>query len=352
VALVIEALGEATFERAAALVAREQAAARQVRPELPAGFGDAAVCAAALRHLCGSGHHGLVVTSGGRAVAVMTVTVRETPTVSRYARLPAEGFAVAPDLADPTGVLAAAFAELASPLVADGVRRYYLLHSALPRLSEALSNLGFGRNGAYGVQAAAPRRRSPAVAVRVAGPEDFGTVARLALVELRHRSAPPMFGPPQGRPLAELAAEHRALRDNGAVHLLAALGGADHAALGGDDVGGDDIGGDDVGGDDVGGDDVGGDDVGLLTIELTSPVPRLCPDGQPYIGPTATVPAARGRGVGHALVDAALTWAHDHGYQWVSVDFETANPLSRPFWLDAGFRPTGYGLFRVIEPRR
>ena len=62
--------------------------------------------------------------------------------------------------------------------------------------------------------------------------------------------------------------------------------------------------------------------------------------------------AALGRGVGHALVDAALTWAHDHGYQWVSVGFETANPLSRPFWLNTGFRPTGYGLFRVIEPRR
>jgi GNAT superfamily N-acetyltransferase len=319
VVLVIEELGEATFERAAALVAREHVAARQVRPELPDGFGDAGVCEATLRHLCGSGHRGLVVTGDGRAVAVMTVTVRETPTVSRYARLPAEGFAVEPDLDDPTGVLAAAFADLASPLVADGVLRYYLLHPALPRLSDALSDLGFGRNGAYGVQPAAPRRRSPAVAVRAAGPEDFGTVARLALVELLHRSAPPMFGPAQGRPLAEVAAEHRALRDNGAVHLLAALGG---------------------------------DDVGLLTIELTSPVPRLCPDGQPYIGPTATVPAARGQGVGHALVDAALTWAHDHGYPWVSVDFETSNPLSRPFWLNAGFRPTGYGLFRLIEPRR
>ena len=97
---------------------------------------------------------------------------------------------------------------------------------------------------------------------------------------------------------------------------------------------------------------LGADDVGLLTIELTSPVPRLCPDGQPYIGPTATMPAARGLGVGRALVDAALTWAHDHGYRWVSVDFETANPLSRPFWLNAGFLPAGYGLLRLIEPRR
>ena len=36
--LVIDDLGEATVERAGALVAREHAAARQVRPELPAGF--------------------------------------------------------------------------------------------------------------------------------------------------------------------------------------------------------------------------------------------------------------------------------------------------------------------------
>ena len=87
----------------------------------------------------------------------------------------------------------------------------------------------------------------------------------------------------------------------------------------------------------------------LSAVELTSPVPRLCPDGQPYIGPTATVPGARGQGAGRALVDAALTWASDHGYQRISVDFETANPLSRPFWLNAGFRPAGYGVLRLID---
>jgi hypothetical protein len=50
-------------------------------------------------------------------------------------------------------------------------------------------------------------------------------------------------------------------------------------------------------------------------------------------------------------VHTALTWAHDHGYQWVSVDFDTANPLSRPFWLHAGFRPAGYGVLRLIDGR-
>ena len=51
---------------AGALVAREHAAARQVRPELPAGFDSAEVCAAALQRLCDSGHHGLVATGNGR----------------------------------------------------------------------------------------------------------------------------------------------------------------------------------------------------------------------------------------------------------------------------------------------
>ncbi len=316
--LVTEDLDGATVERAGALAAREHAAARQVRPELPAAFESAKVCAAALQRLSDSGHHGLVAIEGGRTVAVLTAAVRENPVVGRYALLPAEGFAVDPDLADPTGVLAAVFGDLAAPLIASGVRRFTLLHVALPRLGEALSNLGFGRFGAYGIQPAAPRRRSSAVAVHVAGAGQLETVARLALVELRYRSAPAMFAPRQDRPLADLVAEHRALREGGAVHLLATLDGRD---------------------------------VGLLTIEPTSPVPRLCPDGQPCIGPAATLPAARGQGVGHALVDATLTWAYDHGYQWVSVDFDTANPLSRPFWLNAGFYPAGYGVRRLIDGR-
>ena len=318
VMLVIEALDGATVECAGALVACEHAAARRVRPELPAAFDSPDVCTAALQRLCDIGQHGLVVMGDGRAAAVMAAAARENPAVGRYALVLAEGFAVDPDLTDPTGVLAAAFADLAAPLIAGGVRRYYLLHTALPRLSEALSNLGFGRRSAYGIQPAAPRRGSSAVAVRIAGAGDLETIAGLALVELQHRSAPPMFAPRQDRPLADLVAEHRALREAGAVHLLATLEGHD---------------------------------AGLLTIELTSPVPRLCPDGQPYIGPTAALPGARGKGVGHALVDTALTWAHDHGYQQVSVDFDTANPLSRPFWLHAGFRPAGYGVLRLIDGR-
>jgi GNAT superfamily N-acetyltransferase len=313
--LVTSDLDDASIESAGQVVAREHAAARKLRPELPASFERADACAAALQRLRGSGHRGLVVTSAGRTVAVMTAVVAENH-AGRYARIPAEGFAVDPGLADPTGVLAAAFGDLAAPLIAAGVRRYYLLHTALPRLSEALSNLGFGRDGAYAVQPAAQRPAVPAVTIRVAGPRDLGSIARLARVEMCYRPAAPMFAPPEDPPLARLVAAHQELRHNGAVHLLATTGGRDS---------------------------------GLLTIELTSPAPRLCPDAQPYIGPTATLPKARRQGIGHALTAAALTWAHAHGYQWISVDYNTANPLSRPFWHDAGFRPAGYGLLRLID---
>ena len=299
------------------LVAREQAAARRLRPELPASYGDAEVCIRALQRLCDSGHSGVVASDNGRALAVMTAAVRDSRAIGRYARLPAEGFAVNPDLTDPTGVLATLYGQFAPRLIAGGAPRHYLLHAALPRLHEALSNLGFGRDGVYGIQPVAPRRTSSTVTVRVAGAADLDTIARLALVEILHRATPPMFAAPDNPPHTDLVAHHRALHDSGAVHLLAALDGRD---------------------------------VGLLTIELTSPEPRLCPDGQSYIGPTATLPGARRRGVGQAVVAAAHTWADAHGYRWISVDFAAADPLSRPFWLNAGFQPTGYGLIRLIDP--
>jgi GNAT superfamily N-acetyltransferase len=315
--LSLDELDDVTIERAGELVAREQAVTRQICPQLPASFDSAEVCTVALQQLLDAGGRGVVATDRGRPLAVMTAGVRDGRALGRYARLPAEGLAVDPELDDPTTVLATVYARLVSPLVTGGVWRHYLLHVARPRLHDALANLGFARHGVYGVQAVTARRGSSKIAVRLAELAELDTVARLALIEIQHRARPPMFGPMNNPPPADLVAKHRALHAGGAVHLLATLDRRD---------------------------------VGLLTVELTSPVPRLCPPDQPYIGPTVTVPDARGRGVGQALVHAALDRAHQRGYEWISVDFETANPLSRPFWLGAGFRPTGYSLLRFIDP--
>jgi GNAT superfamily N-acetyltransferase len=313
--LTIVGLDDATIEAAGALVASEHAAARGTQPALPAAFDSAEAGTAALQRLRDSGHTGLVAVERGRPLAVMTGIARGIASRS-YGRLPAEGFAVAPDLEDPTTVLARLYGELAPELVAAGVLRHYLDHVVLPPLDTALSNLGFGRHHVYASQPAAPRSRPAGVQVRVGGVDDLAVVARLSLVEMQFRATPPIYALPQPRSLEEVLDDHRALHHGGATHLLATLDGRD---------------------------------VGLLTIELTSPAPRLCPGGQPYIGPTATDPDARGRGVGRALVDTALTWAHAHGHRWVSVDFDSANPLSRPFWLGNGFQPVGYGVLRILD---
>ena len=90
------------------------------------------------------------------------------------------------------------------------------------------------------------------------------------------RSTAPIYAHPQPTSHAEIRARHERLLSGGAVHFLARR---DHR------------------------------DVGLVTVEFTSPAPRLCPDGQPYIGATASHPPARGQGSGRALVGRVLEWA-------------------------------------------
>lgn len=53
--LVLDELGDATIERAGALIAGEHAVARRARPELPASFDHADACSAALQRLLDDG---------------------------------------------------------------------------------------------------------------------------------------------------------------------------------------------------------------------------------------------------------------------------------------------------------
>ena len=63
-----------------------------------------------------------------------------------------------------------------------------------------------------------------------------------------------------------------------------------------------------------------------------------------------TVPAARGRGAGLALVEHALHEAHENGYETCRLDFRSTNLLASRFWLGRGFRPTHYRLRRDVQP--
>jgi GNAT superfamily N-acetyltransferase len=62
----------------------------------------------------------------------------------------------------------------------------------------------------------------------------------------------------------------------------------------------------------------------------------------------ATLDDVRGSGVGLALTQHVLTWAHEHGYQSMTIDWRSANLLSSRFWPRRGFRPQYLRLYRAV----
>jgi len=73
--------------------------------------------------------------------------------------------------------------------------------------------------------------------------------------------------------------------------------------------------------------------------------------GEPIsIDVAATLPGARGRGVGTALTAYALWWAREHGHERAKADWRVANLLASRFWPNRGFRPSAYRMVRYLHP--
>jgi GNAT superfamily N-acetyltransferase len=62
----------------------------------------------------------------------------------------------------------------------------------------------------------------------------------------------------------------------------------------------------------------------------------------------ATLDEVRGTGVGLALTQHVLDWAHAHGYRSMTTDWRSVNLLSSRFWPRRGFRPTYLRLYRAV----
>lgn len=275
------------------------------------GFQDEDACRAGLTALLDDGFAGFAALVDGELAGVMCV--RAFPPV---AFVPAHGLAIRVGDDDPTSIVVAMLAAATPALLDAGVTRLTIDHIAAEAPSLALHDAGFGRGGVFATRATTPLAlHGSSVRVRVGTKRDLESIAELSHIELQHRYEPPAHALAPERSLSETRDIHAAILEEGGTHLIASIDGRD---------------------------------VGLLTVEHHSPAPRLCPEGA-HIGPTATHPAVRSSGVGHALVAAALDAARAAGHRRLSVDFVPANRLSRPFWLRLGFTPTGYRLRRVIR---
>ena len=68
-----------------------------------------------------------------------------------------------------------------------------------------------------------------------------------------------------------------------------------------------------------------------------------------FLAYVATLPEARGLGVGRALGETVLAWARDAGYPTIATDWRSANLEADRSWRGLGFRPSFRRLHRLIR---
>ncbi|MEM9666943.1 MAG: GNAT family N-acetyltransferase [Bacteroidota bacterium] len=300
----------------ARLVAQQQERAHAASAVVPDTLADPTSAEASLRVRLEKGYVGRVALAAGMPVGVLLGNPEGVT-----ADLPAGGFAIDASQEDPTQVLAELYGEVAPHLLAYGATRHYLSHLNTPAAIQAATDMGFARTSYCAIRPVDTARPASSddsgVTVREGTPDDLEVIARLCMVEVEYRYVPPVYTPrpKRERTLEELMESHGKLRQKGGAHLIATLDGQD---------------------------------VGVLTLDVMSHAPALCPKDQPFIGSTATTADARGRGVGTAMVEAVLRWAAERDHHGVTVSFQPSNRVSRRFWLGAGFIPTGFWSLRVI----
>ena len=69
------------------------------------------------------------------------------------------------------------------------------------------------------------------------------------------------------------------------------------------------------------------------------------------IGLNVVTEKLRSRGVGTAMLAAALQWASERGNRYCSVGWASANPVSDAFYRSRGFVPFRYDLARILDSR-
>jgi len=73
-------------------------------------------------------------------------------------------------------------------------------------------------------------------------------------------------------------------------------------------------------------------------------------EGTTSINSAFTYKGARGQGIASALLNQALAWGSEQGYERCAVDFEPMNILAARFWM-RHFQPVCYGMMRFVgEP--
>ena len=307
------------LDRAAALLAERQRGLRSVRPELPAGFTEAAGCRPMLETLLGQpGSHGVIAHVAGKAAGFLLGYPRFEPIWGRACWSPIEGQAYDPS-AGPE-VMRDLYASWSRHFVDLGFYRQYVYAPADDAaLLESWFNTGFGKMQAYAtrdLELDAPA--AGGFTVRRAEVADLDLLEPLMPLIPTQLVRSPAYAISLPERFATFRTEYaEELGDPAAHYWLAEEGGAA---------------------------------IGLAGFYSAEPG-VMVPDGAWYLADAKTAEAARGRGVMRALLAAGFAEARAAGARDCTTDWRTASLATHRTWTALGFRATDFRLHRHIDER-
>jgi GNAT superfamily N-acetyltransferase len=303
------------LEEAAAMAAARYAAGREQNPAWPQRFEDPGAILPQLRDMV-AGAPGAAALREGRLVGFLLAYLF-LHRGERMAYSPDFGHAADPD--DCWDIYRGLYATLSRAWLRLGC----FLHAATlfaheREAQDAWVSVEFGMQTIDALRDVSPVEGArPDVEILRLAPEDIDVLTPLELALKRHLAAPPTFIP-------LLVEDGRASREEWLADPNHALWIASRD----------------------------GKAVGWLCLQPSKALVLPIADrGTVACTGAYTLPEARGRGIGSALLDHGLAWAREQGYARCSVDFETANLPGMAFWLGRGFQPVCYSFQRRVDPR-
>jgi GNAT superfamily N-acetyltransferase len=304
------------LEQAAALVSERYRALWEWTPLLPARYADVEILLPRLHEIAQAGP-GVVALQDGRLVGFLSGWQIPNWRGKRAAFSPEWGNAAL--LENSRRIYEEMYTRLAATWVAGG--HFVHLMGTFANDARAIAGwngLGFGMAAADGVRSLEPVREDhPPVTVRRAGLEDVDALLDLNEALRLYLTASPTF-------LVRDAEDERKeivtwLQDPDRAMWVACRGAEAVAYM-----------------------RIGPASRNASTI--------IYDPGTASITGAFTREEMRGEGVGTALLNRALAWARDAGYERCAVDFEPMNVLAARFWLRY-FDPVSYALVRHVDER-
>jgi ribosomal protein S18 acetylase RimI-like enzyme len=206
----------------------------------------------------------------------------------------------------------------------EGRRRHYALVPATdPELVDAWFRLGFGQQQAHGLREVPARvdvRVPDGFEIREPREEDIESLLPVDLALPAHQRSSPVFSERPLPTVEELRSEWRStLAGEEEKVLIGCLGGRPLACW------------------------------SVCAAELSTQHRGLArPERACYLAFAATLPEARGSGIGVALTEASLAAAAEEGYRAMVTDWRVTNLLASRFWPRRGFRTAFFRLYRSI----